>query len=331
MRYVIYGAGAIGGGVGARLHQHGFDVTLIARGAHLEMMQREGLRVRAPGEDVRVPVTAVGHPSEIEWRGDEAVILTMKTQDTAAAVEDLRAAAGSNVPVFCAQNGVENERIVARRFARPYAMLIQMPSTFVRPGEVIIHNAPVTACMDAGRYFGGTDEVVEQVCADLTTATCIAQPDPRVMRLKYAKLLLSNLGNTIPVVCPPDDEGTPVLARLLRREARGVFDAAGIDVATPEEFNARVSLVVLKPVEGAESHQGSTMQSLVRGTGSIETDYLNGEVVYAASLAGIDAPVNRALQDLAARVMRGAIAPGSLAVADVIALAREYGAVVEEA
>ena len=133
MRYVIYGAGAIGAGVGARPHQHGFDVMSIARGAHLEAMRRDGLRLRAPGEDVRVPVKTVGHPSEIAWRGDEAVILTMKTQDTVGALEDLRAAAGLGVPVFCAQNGLENERLAARRFARTYTMLIHMPSTFVTP------------------------------------------------------------------------------------------------------------------------------------------------------------------------------------------------------
>ena len=45
MRYVIYGAGAIGGVVGARLHQAGHEVALIARGAHLEAIQRDGLRL----------------------------------------------------------------------------------------------------------------------------------------------------------------------------------------------------------------------------------------------------------------------------------------------
>src|SRR5690606_16961995 len=68
MRYVIYGAGAIGAAVGARLAQHGYEAILVARGAHLEALQREGVHLRTPSEDFVQPVTAVGHPSEIAWR-----------------------------------------------------------------------------------------------------------------------------------------------------------------------------------------------------------------------------------------------------------------------
>lgn len=327
MRYVIYGAGAIGAGVGARLHQHGFDVTLIARGAHLEAMRRDGLRLRAPGEDVRVPVKAVGHPSEIAWRGDEAVILTMKTQDTVAALEDLRAAAGSGVPVFCAQNGLENERLAARRFARTYAMLIHMPSTFITPGEVIVQSAPVTALLDAGRYPSGTDEVVEAVCADLSQAACVAQADPNVLRLKYAKLLYVNLGNAIQAICGPEAAAGD-LARMLRAEADAAFEANGIDCATPGEWNARAGVVTPREVEGFQRGGGSTWQSLVRGATSVETDYLNGEIALLAALGGTTAPTHRAIQDLSARVVREGIAPGSVSVAEVMALAQEYGAAV---
>ncbi|MDA0271323.1 MAG: ketopantoate reductase family protein [Chloroflexi bacterium] len=326
MRYVIYGAGAIGAGVGGRLHQHGFDVTLIARGAHLAAMQRDGLRLRAPGEDVRIAVKAVGHPSEIEWRGDEAVILTMKTQDTPAALEDLRAAAGSDVPVFCAQNGVENERMVARRFRRAYAMLIHMPSTFITPGEVIIQSAPVTAVMDAGRFPSGTDEVVTQVCADLSAAGCLAQPDAAVMRLKWAKLLHVNLGNAVQAVCGPDAPAGG-LARLLRAEAERAFAANGIDCATLEEWNARAGHVTPKEVEDFQRGGGSTWQSLIRGATSVETDYLNGEIALLAALGGVEAPAHRALQDCSARLLREGLAPGSIGVDEVIALAERYGAV----
>ena len=56
-RYVIVGAGAIGGGIGARLVQAGLPTVLIARGEHLAAMQRHGLRLRTPREDVTLPVT----------------------------------------------------------------------------------------------------------------------------------------------------------------------------------------------------------------------------------------------------------------------------------
>ena len=88
-------------------------------------------------------VEAVGHPREIEFQSDDVVLLTMKTQDTEAALGDLQAAGGSQLPVLCAQNGVENERIAARRFARVYAMVVWMPVTLESPGLVSHHAAPV--------------------------------------------------------------------------------------------------------------------------------------------------------------------------------------------
>src|SRR5437870_2948916 len=85
MRYIIFGAGPSGGSSGARLFQHGHDVVLICRGSHLEAVQREGLRLRTPGESVTLPVPAAGHPSEIDFGPDDVVFLTMKSQHTAAA------------------------------------------------------------------------------------------------------------------------------------------------------------------------------------------------------------------------------------------------------
>ena len=62
MRFVVFGAGAIGGAVGARLHQSGHAVTLIARGAHLEAIRARGLSFLTPVERVVLPLPAVGDP-----------------------------------------------------------------------------------------------------------------------------------------------------------------------------------------------------------------------------------------------------------------------------
>ena len=67
MRFVIFGAGAIGGAVGARLHQSGHAVTLIARGAHLEAIRRDGLTFLTPVERVVLPLPAVGDPGDVDW------------------------------------------------------------------------------------------------------------------------------------------------------------------------------------------------------------------------------------------------------------------------
>ena len=48
MRYIIYGAGAVGGVIAARLAQHGHDVVAIARGAHLDAIRERGLTLQSP-------------------------------------------------------------------------------------------------------------------------------------------------------------------------------------------------------------------------------------------------------------------------------------------
>ena len=64
MRFVIYGAGGIGGTIGARLFKHGRDVLLIARGPHLAAIKERGLRFVSATIDERLPIPAVGHPRE---------------------------------------------------------------------------------------------------------------------------------------------------------------------------------------------------------------------------------------------------------------------------
>src|SRR4051794_6341220 len=114
MRYIIYGAGAVGGVIGARLFQQGHDVVLIARGSHLDAIRSRRLTLETPDGPASLAILAVAHPSELHFNSDDLVLLTMKTQDTPSALDDLRATAGAEIPVVCAQNGVENERLAAR-------------------------------------------------------------------------------------------------------------------------------------------------------------------------------------------------------------------------
>ena len=80
-----------------------------------------------------------------------------------------------------------------------------------------------------------------------------------------------------------------------------MLDAAGIGyVSESEETAARDAGFTMKPVPGVPSSVGgSTWQSLQRGTGNIETDYLNGEIVMIAHQAGLEAPINQRLASLA--------------------------------
>ena len=62
---MIIGAGAVGGSIGGRLAESGRDVVLVARGAHLEALKRDGLRLLAPGRRPAAADPAVSGPEEL--------------------------------------------------------------------------------------------------------------------------------------------------------------------------------------------------------------------------------------------------------------------------
>src|SRR5690606_28267521 len=100
--------------------------------------------------------------------------------------------------------------------------------------------------------------------------------------------------------------------------AEAVFTAAGIDAVSQEEFDSR-ELVVRGDVPGAGPSASSTWQSVVRGASSIETDYINGEVALLGQLHGVPTPANRLMVDLADRVIRERLTPGTITLDEVMA------------
>jgi 2-dehydropantoate 2-reductase len=312
MRFVIYGAGAIGGAVGARLHQSGHDVTLIARGAHLEAIQRDGLTLLTPVERVVLPLPAVGEPGAVPWSGDEVVLLATKSQDTLAALTALRDSAGSAVPVVCLQNGVENERVALRLCDAVYGAVVMLPAAHLDAGAIEAYGAEITGHIDVGRYPDGVDDRSRAICAALAGSHMESHAVADVMRLKYAKLLL-NLTNAVGALfaaSPQRDE----LGELVKEEGRRVLDAAGITYDAPEvtDIEARWRRWGVRDIDGRTRAGSSTWQSLARGTGAIETDYLNGEIVLQGRLHGVPTPLNQRLCVLAAEAARERRAPGTL-------------------
>jgi 2-dehydropantoate 2-reductase len=302
LRIVIHGAGAVGGVLGARLHQHGHDVTLIARGEHLRALRERGLTLTSPDGRVTLPVPAVGHPSELRLEPGDLVLLAMKTQDTEAALQDLTAAGSSEIAVACAQNGVENERLALRRFAQVYGMMVWMPAAFLEPGVVEIYSTPLSGAFALGCVPHGTDARAERLAAALEGSGFRAACVPDVLRWKHAKLL-TNLGNALEAAAGPEADLQDIEQRL-RDEALACYQAAGIDWMPLPEMRALVGRLELAPVSGRHRRGGSSWQSLARGAGSIETDWLNGEIVLLGRLHGVPTPVNRRLQELAGRLLR---------------------------
>jgi 2-dehydropantoate 2-reductase len=324
MRYVIYGAGAIGGTIAARLHTAGQDVLLLARGANLAALQRDGLHFQTPDSDERLKIPALASPLEAKIGATDVVLLSMKTQDTAAALLELRDHADPAAAVVCAQNGVENERLALRYFADVYGMCVYLPAQHLEPGVVQAFAAPTFGVLDLGRAPDSVDERAQRIAADITAAGFACEARPDIMRWKYAKLI-SNVGNATQALFGPDARGSDLDERA-RAEAHACYAAAAIDFTPAAEATARHSLMSpLRPVAGKPHSGGSSWQSLVRQAGSIESDYLNGEIVLLGRLHGVPTPVNEALRQTAARMTRDGSAPGSVDPAQFEALVAQLG------
>ncbi|HEY4376028.1 MAG TPA: 2-dehydropantoate 2-reductase N-terminal domain-containing protein [Acidimicrobiales bacterium] len=319
MRFIVVGAGAIGGVVGGRLHQAGEDVVLVARGPHLEAIRHGGLRLADQTGMATLRVPVVGHPSEVTWQDGDVVILAVKSQQTEAALTDLALVAPPDTAIACFQNGVVNEAAILRRFANVYGVHVQCPAGYLEPGEVLAYSSPVTGMFDIGRYPDGVDDVAEEIAAALRGATCLSDPLPEIMRWKRRKLIL-NLANAAEALCGPSARFGE-LGRRARAEGDEVMAAAGLDVASKAEDTERRgdSLRIDRGSDGKAWAGGSSWQSLARATGDIEVDYLNGEIVFLGRLLGVDAPVNALLQRLARRAAAERLPPGTYAEADLLA------------
>jgi 2-dehydropantoate 2-reductase len=309
MRWLIFGAGAVGGVVAGCLATAGHDVAVVARGAHLDAIRRDGLTLRRPSGDTVVRLDAYEHPGDT---GKDVVVLAMKGMDTGAALVALE---GFQGPVVCLQNGVANERAALRHFADVYGVHVILPASHLAPGVVVAHCDPVPGILDLGRYPSGSDATAARLATELASAGFVSQPRADIMRWKYRKLLL-NLGNAVEALCGRV-EGLDAAVEPVRAEGEAVLRHAGIDVASVEEDRQRRGDIMRWP-DAAQRAGGSSWQSLARGTGTVEADYLNGEIVLLGRLHGMPAPANETARRLVQRAARKRLAPGSMTPAEFL-------------
>jgi 2-dehydropantoate 2-reductase len=318
MRWIVVGAGAVGGVVGGLLANTGDDVTLVARGAHQEAIAANGLRVRTPNLDVTVRCPVATSVGDVRIGPGDVVLLAVKSQDTEGATRELAAAADPNAVIVCLQNGLENERVAARRFADVLSVPVMLPSTIVEPGVVAAWGAPHPAVLDVGRYPDApVDDLVTAVAGGFEAAGILSTPRPDIARWKRRKLLM-NVANAVQALVGLGT-GQRLIA-LATAEAEACFAAAGVDVATvAEDAENREGRMEVGEVPGLQRGGGSSWQSLVRGTGSVEADYLNGEICLLGRLHGVATPVNALLQRRANAVAAAGLAPGSTTADELLA------------
>ncbi|WP_328340153.1 ketopantoate reductase family protein [Micromonospora sp. NBC_00421] len=322
MRYVIIGAGAVGGTIGVLLGEAGRDVTLVARGAHLDAIRRQGLTLRTPDRAVTWRGPAADGPGPEPLPADTVLVLTVKSQHTWAALDAWADApvtgggtAGQRLPLFTAQNGVANEPTALRLFADVHPVCVWLPATHLDPGVVIASGHPYPGVLHLGRYPAGADKVDAAVSADLTAAGFVAPVRDDVMRWKYGKLL-NNLGNGVQALFGADYPRW--LVDRVRAEGATVLAAAGIAHPCDDEERAeRDGRVGTRPVDGQPRSGSSTWQSLTRAAGSTEADHLNGEIVQLGRRLGVPTPANAAVQVAVRRLARDRLPAGTFPLAEL--------------
>lgn len=302
--------------IGARLAEAGQDIMLVARGRHGDVIARDGLTIADPeGEAVvRVPVSAT--VADAALTENDVVLCAVKSQHTAGVMDELRRLGSDRLRIVCLQNGVDNERTASRRFAAVYGCAVICPTVHLEPGVVHAHSAPVTGLLDVGRYPSGTDSFASEIAEAFNRATFRSEARPDIVEVKYGKLL-SNLGNAIEIICGPEHRRGP-LGERLRSEATAVLAAA--DIAFVPDDDSRRELVTVRPVAGRSRMGGSTLQSVERGAGSVETDFLNGEIVLIGRMHDVPTPANALVTRLAHEVAARRLPPASLDPTEVLAM-----------
>ena len=310
---VVYGAGAIGGVIAARLALAGVPVTAVARGDHLRTIRADGLTLVTQAGTERVALGAAADAAEIDWTAEPAVVLAVKSHQTPAALDDLAAHAPAHTPVFTAQNGVANEAAALRRFAHVYGVAVMLPAAHLEPGVVIQQSHPAAGILDLGRFPAGSDEHADELSAALRSAQFRSEVRADIMAWKYRKLIANLANGVIAVYAPgpaPDE-----LIRRAREEAELVLRVAGIPFVTAQQDQDRRADILRGRV--STEHHGSTWQSVARGHTQVETDWFNGEIVLLARLHGTAAPVNELIQRGTAEHARLGRPPRSLDAATV--------------
>ncbi len=305
MRFAVVGAGATGGFLGGFLARAGHDVTLVARGAHLAAMRRDGLRVRtADGEfTVRPRCTDdVGAVADAE-----VAFLAVKAHAVAAMAERLGAAVGSDGTLVTLQNGipwwyferlggpldgtrletVDPGGVIAEHIdPRSIVGAVTYPATrVVEPG--VVEHVEGTR-FSIGELDGSRSERCRAISGALVDSglKCPVRSDIR------KELWLKLIGNAVfnplsaltrgSLTAIATDPGTRELALAMMREAVRVAEAVGVDL----------DLTVEQRLEGAArvgEHRTSMLQDVESGR-PLEIDALVGAVVEVGKLVGLELP-----------------------------------------
>jgi 2-dehydropantoate 2-reductase len=306
VKICVYGAGSIGGTLGGRLALAGHDVTLIARGPHLEAMRTHGVRlIDAGGERIAHPRCSDA-PEELGVQ--DYVIVTLKAHSVPGVVDAMQPLLGRDTAVVTASNGVpwwhfyrldgpwldhqlesvdpEGKQWRDLGPERVIGCVVYLACEVREPGviEHIDGNR-----LTLGEPSGERTQRVVRMSDALIEAGFRAPIRPRIRDEIWMKLwgnlcfnpISALTGATLDVIAT--DPGTRALARAMMLEARAVGTKLGV----------RFGLDVERRIAGAEAvgaHRTSMLQDLERGR-PMEIDALVTAIQEMGRLVGVSTPM----------------------------------------
>ena len=306
MRICIYGAGAIGGYMGARLSQSGADVTLVARGPHLQAMKQNGLRVIAAGEESTTHPACTDDPAEAGHQ--DYVIITLKAPSVTGALSAMQPLLGKETCVVTTTNGIpwwyfyglkgpwENHRLESvdpgnRQWdeigPERIAGCVAYPACEISEPGVIRH-------VEGNRFtLGEPDGEKSERCMRLSKALIgagLKSPVRSEIRNEIWVKLWGNLCfNPISVLTHATldvmatEPGTRAMAKSMMLEAQAIGEKLGV----------RFGVDADRRIDGAAAvgaHKTSMLQDLEAGR-TMEIDAMLGAVKEMGQLVGVETPV----------------------------------------
>jgi len=304
VKICVFGAGAVGGHFAAQLAAAGHDVSVVARGAHLVAMRRNGLTLLKGERRIVARVHAAEHAADL-GRVD-CVLVALKATGLGALAAGIGPLLGPDTGVVFAQNGIPwwyAQGLAGRPPPPPHRVIggvIYSANEVVEPG-VVRNNAPQRNVLVLGEPDGKASGRVAALRAALEQAEIQAPVETDIRRSVWAKLLINVGSSAIGVVTGESVKeamADPALAELRRRvhdEAKRVAQAHGVDTEGAPLPPPHQS--------GGPQHKTSMLQDYERGR-PMEIDAILMAPLWFARAAGVAAPALEALAALAAHKAR---------------------------
>jgi 2-dehydropantoate 2-reductase len=335
MRFVICGAGAIGGVIGGQLAKAGKEVIYIEKlQDHGDALRQNGLQLRGVHGNHTLRIPVVTQASEIDFRADDAIFLAVKSFHSDAACQELRQATALELPIFCSQNGVRNEETAAHYFQHVNGVMVLIGAKRLEPGVVVqTGNGPV----GVGTFPEGLSQAAKDVAAALDETDLPVYTTDQVATHKWNKMLI-NLNNASMGLTgfASQEARADATARLwmadVYEEGARVLQAAGIAYEGPPGMGPIEDRIQeLRdlnfdpgvPEEGELKGRASLWQDLYHQRGEVEADYFNGEIVRLGRQHNVPTPYSSLLVDLIKEMAAARELPGKYTIEQLRALLQD--------